>query len=123
MPGIKYKSRLVALIIILSASPLLNAKDIFRSPDPEFIIESCKEVIEIYKSRDEKKFLASQRTSLAEGLRAGYCIGLLTMTACERSYSKNDWMKAAILIAGLDPRLEENRRAKPMDILVHGRCK
>lgn len=112
-----------AVVILLGISAFSNAKDQFRSPNPEFIIESCKEVIEIYKARDEKKFMASQRTSLTEALRAGYCIGLITMTACERGSYKNDWMKAAKLISDLDPQLADNKRAKPIAILGHGSCR
>jgi len=111
---------LIMPLFFVAQNTVANEK--FGSPNPEFIIRSCQEVVEIYKARDEKRFMASQRTSLAEAMRAGYCLGLLAMTSCKRGYYKKDWMIAAKRIGELSPDLDANQNAKSIDILGHGAC-
>jgi hypothetical protein len=115
------KALLVGLMAVLLSQVTL-AKENFTRPDSELVIKSCKEVVEIYKSRDEKRLLASQTTSLIEALRAGYCIGLLSSTSCESKYRKTNWFIAAKRIAELDPSLKENHHASPDDVLAYGAC-
>jgi len=115
------KKLLIAAMAILLSLPTF-AKGSFGRPDSALVIKSCKEVVEIYKSRDEKRLLASQTTSLSEALRAGYCIGLLTSTNCELDYRKTTWLIAAQRIAELDPNLNGNQKASFGDVLSHGAC-
>ncbi|MET4161266.1 hypothetical protein ABIE61_001098 [Marinobacterium sp. MBR-111] len=63
------------------------------------LIESCGELVSIYKSRNEKRLLAAQTTSLAESLRAGYCIGVLQENARQQRYCQRNWFERATLIA------------------------
>lgn len=58
------------------------AKGSFESPDTEFLIRACQAVTEIYNAHDEKRFLASQRTSLSDAMRAGYCLGMMEQFQC-----------------------------------------
>lgn len=116
-----HKGLLLGLVVILF-SQLTTAKGNFDRPDNELVIQSCKEVVEIYKSRDEKRLLASQTTSLSEAMRAGYCIGLLATASCQSSFMKSNWLDAAKRIAELDPTLEENQRAKLGNVLAYGAC-
>ncbi len=116
-------SRFIFLVITMYALAVnVHAKKAFDNSDPIFMIEACKEVVEIYKSKDEKRFLASQRTSLAEAMRAGYCIGALQQITCNNRFSKRNWMVAAKSIAQLNVNLRENKVLKPLDILAHGAC-
>lgn len=63
------------------------------------LIDSCGELVSIYKSRNEKRLLAAQTTSLAESLRAGYCIGVLQENARQQRYCRHNWFERATLIA------------------------
>ncbi|TCK09133.1 hypothetical protein [Marinobacterium mangrovicola] len=63
------------------------------------LVESCGELIGIYKSHTEKRLLAAQTTSLAESLRAGYCIGVLEENARKNRYCRRSWFERASLIA------------------------
>ena len=72
--SVHLKSSLIALAAILFSHFAL-AKGSFNKPDNELVIKSCKEVLEIYKSRNKKRLLASQTTSLSEAMYAGYCFG------------------------------------------------
>lgn len=49
------------------------------------LVDSCTELVSIYASRDEKRFLAAQTTSISESLRAGYCLGVL------KQYEKSNY--------------------------------
>ncbi|OCH78684.1 hypothetical protein A6E14_16950 [Vibrio genomosp. F10] len=63
------------------------------------LIESCVELINIYESKHETKLLAAQTTSLAESLRAGYCLGVLEQYAKSEYRCRSDWYDRAQFIA------------------------
>lgn len=63
------------------------------------LINSCVELQNIYKSREEKKLLAAQTTSLSEGLRAGYCLGVLKQYSMSHPRCRSGWFKRAKFIA------------------------
>ena len=100
MKKVKYFALLVAFL-----SLSVQAKEApFGKNDAQFLVESCREVVEIFKKRDQTSFLAAQRTSLSEGMRAGYCIGVLqqySKTANYCSYSRSNWFQMAKVIAGI----------------------
>ncbi|CAG9297559.1 hypothetical protein [Celerinatantimonas diazotrophica] len=62
------------------------------------LVNSCVELVNIYKSRNEQHLLAAQTTSLSQSLRAGYCLGVLTQYAESHSCYSN-WFKRAEYIA------------------------
>lgn len=63
------------------------------------LVESCAELMEIYVSKNEKSLWAAQTTSLSEGLRAGYCLGVIEQYAKSTANCKADWFKSAEFIA------------------------
>lgn len=74
--------RLIFLILISSYSVNTYAKPGFGDNDPAFLISACRAVNLIYNAKDQKKWLASQTTSLSDALRAGYCLGVLEQFKC-----------------------------------------
>lgn len=92
----------IVMIIAFLAAPVSAKEALFDKNDAQFLVDSCREVVEIFKQRDETSFLASQRTSLAESMRAGYCIGVLQQYS-KRSqpcrYMRSDWFSTAKAIA------------------------
>jgi len=102
MKKVKYFALLVAFL-----SLSVQAKEApFGKNDAQFLVESCREVVEIFKKRDETSFLAAQRTSLTEGMRAGYCIGVLQQySKSARSgycnYTRSNWFEMAKAIAAV----------------------
>ena len=74
------------------------------------LTDSCAELVNIYKSRQEQRFLAAQTTSLSEGLRAGYCLGVLEQYSKNHYRCRSNWFKRATFIArqqGLDSYFNE----------------
>lgn len=79
----------VTLLALLTFSGHSFARsDIPLETDAPFLVSACQEVVDIYDARGEKKFLASQRTSLAEGIRAGYCLGVIAQYREEAGYCR-----------------------------------
>jgi hypothetical protein len=69
----------------------------------EFLVSACREVVDIYDVHGKEKFLASQRTSLAEGIRTGYCIGVVVQfreNAGYCRYTRRNVLEMAQAIAG-----------------------
>ncbi|PKH02094.1 hypothetical protein CXF72_13335 [Psychromonas sp. MB-3u-54] len=88
----KYRTALFLLLM-----PILINTSVMAKQLP--LIDSCVELVNIYDSRNEQKFLAAQTTSLSEGLRAGYCLGVLQENAKNEYRCSNDWFKRAKFIA------------------------
>lgn len=96
--------RTLLLLLTLFIMQPASARDMsFSNNDGIFLIRSCIEATEVFKKRDEMSFLAAQRTSLAESLMAGYCIGYvqqyLSHSDCEAN--KNDWFFYVTKVATL----------------------
>ncbi|MDB1124684.1 hypothetical protein [Vibrio algarum] len=85
------KSFLVVFTLCLLPS-LSSAKSLSLSV-------SCGELMDIYSSKNEKKLLAAQTTSLSESLRAGYCLGVIEQYAKSEYGCRSDWYKRAEFIA------------------------
>jgi|GEM_PF-1126811 len=94
--------------ILLIFSALLSS--LVSEAKPQLsLVESCAELMNIYSSKNEQRFMAAQTTSLSESLRAGYCLGVLEQYA-ETEYScRSDWFKRAEFIAKYNLELESNR--------------
>lgn len=92
-----------ALLVMLTLSGDSFARsDIPIKGGNSFLVSACQEVVDIYDARGEAKFLASQRTSLAEGIRTGYCLGVIVQYREEAGYcrySKNNVLEMAQAIA------------------------
>nr|WP_067297733.1 hypothetical protein [Marinobacterium profundum] len=101
------KRTIAVLFLGLGFSLTADAREQpFNGNDSQFLIESCREVVEIFSRRDEKHMLAAVSTSLSEAMRAGYCIGVVQQYRndgpdCRNRYSSRDWFTVARLIAEL----------------------
>jgi len=87
----------VFCFFILFLTPVVQA-----DTSIERLVEGCTELTEIYKNKNEKRFLAAQMTSLSEALRAGYCRGVIDeYRRGEGRYecSYVDWLQQATYIA------------------------
>lgn len=94
----------LALSFAVIGVPASAKEVLFGKDDAQFLVDSCREVVEIFNARDETSFLASQRTSLAESMRAGYCIGVLQQYSKNASYcryGRSNWFEMAKAIAAI----------------------
>lgn len=115
----------IALVITFLAGPVSAKDTLFGKDDAQFLVDSCREVVEIFKQRDETSFLASQRTSLAESMRAGYCIGVLQQYSKSShycSYSRSNWFEMAKAIAAVSLPEETLSRASANRLLEEVYC-
>lgn len=88
-------TRKILLTILLLSLPIITTAKSLP------LIESCHELVKIYKTHDKKALLAAQTTSLSESLRAGYCLGVLKEYSIQTPYPycRSDWFKRATFIA------------------------
>jgi hypothetical protein len=83
-------------LILLSISPAHADISLKR------LVQGCSELTGIYKTKDEKRLLAAQMTSLSEAVRAGYCRGVIDEYRRSEGYydcGHVDWMQQASYIA------------------------
>ncbi|MDP5130750.1 MAG: hypothetical protein NWQ54_07685 [Paraglaciecola sp.] len=79
----------------------------FKYEDPQFLQRSCQEVVEIFNKKEQPGTYAALHTSMAEAMRAGYCIGVVqqymkqTQNCYSRRYSNGNWFEMANAIARL----------------------
>lgn len=116
----------VCLLMTLSVSSHISAKEsLFAKDDALFLVSSCQEVMEVFKRRDETSFMAGQRTSLSEAMRAGYCIGVLQQYSevspyCR--YGRNNWYQMAQVIAEIQLTPEQLQNTSAKSILREAYC-
>lgn len=99
-------STLPFAILTLLCSQIALAKEMpFQLESSTFLVESCKETMDIFASQEETGYLAAYRTSLSEAMRAGYCIGVIEhFTAVYSEYCgpSSSWFDHAQRIASLE---------------------
>lgn len=118
-----FKSLSTAIVLLIAlTSTATNAKGSFEKPDAEFLINACQAVTDIYNAHNEKRFLASQTTSLADAMRAGYCLGVMEQYQCQRM-RKYSLFESARRIAILDEDSADNRYTSVDRILKQGVCR
>ncbi len=107
----------------------LHAKDTpFAYDDIEFFQKSCQEVISIFENKNQPNQYAALHTSMAEAMRAGYCIGVVQQyikqqTSCSsRRYSNSDWFKVANVIARLPLSEPEFKHISAIKLLENAYC-
>jgi hypothetical protein len=92
----------VLLALVLSSNAFARG-DIPIKEGASFLVDACREVVEIYDKHSKTRLLAAQRTSLNEGIKAGYCMGM-TKLYRENAYGCNSyarsWFQMAQVIAG-----------------------
>ena len=114
------------LILIALSSlmfiPSYSVAESWDANDGVFLIDSCREVLEIYKNREERTLLAAQRTSLKESKMAGFCIGAIQQFVASdtcRSTRGKSWFELAKKIAEHDIRnFEDGRVAIQAQVLL-----
>lgn len=119
-------SPLLFLTIMLLPSQAPLAKEVpFQLQNAAFLVESCKEAMDIFASQEETGYLAAYRTSLSEAMRAGYCIGVI------EQYSDNyepycgtssGWFKSAQRIASIELTHHELAQKKTGELLREYAC-
>ena len=92
----------VLLALVLSSNAFARG-DIPIKEGASFLVEACRETVEIFDKHSKTRLLAGQRTSLNEGIKAGYCIGMTKLYrehayGC-KSYARS-WFQMAQAIAG-----------------------
>lgn len=67
--------------------------------DPQYLIQSCQELVDAYTEADQLRTIAKVASSFSEALRAGYCMG--RVDEYRRSYecATDDWFEQAARIA------------------------
>lgn len=90
------KSIALPLVYLLAnlLAPVAQAND-----DPDHLIQSCQELVEIYAKRDQQRLLAGVATGLSEALRAGYCMGVVDEYRRHYECATDDWFIQAQRVA------------------------
>ncbi|MGI2169228.1 hypothetical protein ACROAE_03355 [Shewanella sp. MF05960] len=124
MKVIKY---IVFIVLVFSYS--LQAKESpFESDDVEFLQQSCRDAVEIFDGKGKTGKYAVMHTSMAEAMRAGYCIGVLQQYnkqshSCNSSrYRRSNWFDMATTIANLSIGADEFRRVSVEQLLEKVYC-
>jgi hypothetical protein len=100
----------------------------FRYEDPKFLQKSCQEVVAIFNKKDQPGTYAALHTSMAEAMRAGYCIGVVQQyikqsPRCYSSFNRNrDWFAMANAIARLSYGEEQFKRIQVSQLLEDVYC-
>lgn len=116
------KTSLTIMLVIISLSiSKVEAKSDFESPDARFLIEACQSVTRIFNAHNEKRLLASQRTSLSDAIRAGYCLGMLEQFQCRFS-GKHSLYEGARRIAILNSDAENMQRLSLQRVVETSIC-
>lgn len=96
---------LLFVITVLLPPQLALAKEVpFQLNNASFLVESCREAVDIFASQEKTGYLAAYRTSLSEAMRAGYCIGVIEhFTAVNEEYCghSSGWFHHAQRVASL----------------------
>ncbi|WP_341708667.1 hypothetical protein [Halopseudomonas sp.] len=90
----KYARLLSIFLLSLAHLPAASA-----TGGPETLITACKEVIDIYASRDEERFLAGLTTGPSEAWQAGYCVGVVSEYRRHYECDTSNWYDQAERIA------------------------
>jgi len=84
----------IAFLLASLFVPVTQAND-----DPEHLIQSCQELVDIYAKRDQQRLLAGVATGLSEALRAGYCMGVVDEYRRRYECATDDWFTQAQRVA------------------------
>lgn len=121
----KLSTLLFVTIMLLPSQAPLAKEPPFRIQNAAFLVESCKEAMDIFASQEETGYLAAYRTSLSEAMRAGYCIGVI------EQYSHNyepfcggssRWFEIAQRIASIELTQHELEQKKTGELLRENAC-
>ena len=98
-------------VLLFSASitslPVQCKEQQFAYENPRFLQKSCQEVVTIFHRKDQPSTYAALHTSMAEAMRAGYCIGVIQQYMNQTPHCnsgikrRGDWFEVATAIADL----------------------
>ena len=97
----------------------------FSSEDPKFLQKSCQEVVGIFNKKDQPGTYAALHTSMAEAMRAGYCIGVVQQymkQAPSCANRKGDWFALANAISNLPYGEQQFNSVKVSELLKAAYC-
>ena len=113
--------------LIFSCS--LQAKQAsFQADDAELLQQSCREVVEIFEHKDKVGPYAALHTSMAEAMRAGYCIGVLQQYSKQSHrcystrYASSNWFEMAKVISNLSMGVQELQQLRVSQLLKQAYC-
>lgn len=115
---------LVLLPFVLSTHAFARG-DIPIENGSDFLVSACQEVVDIYDAHGKAKLLAGQRTSLNEGIRAGYCMGVTKQYrehAHSCGYATRSWFEMAEIIAHTNMTESTLKRTRTSEILKEAYC-
>ena len=121
------ESSLVLIGVLFSCS-VLSKEPPFKYEDPKFLQQSCQEVVAIFNKKNQPGTYAALHTSMAEAMRAGYCIGVVQQymkqsPSCYSSIHRNDdWFEMANAIASLSIGEEQFKRIQVSKLLEAVYC-
>uniref|UniRef100_A6VZR7 Rap1a immunity protein domain-containing protein n=1 Tax=Marinomonas sp. (strain MWYL1) TaxID=400668 RepID=A6VZR7_MARMS len=114
----------VLLALVLSSDAFARG-DIPIKEGASFLVDACRETVEIFDKHSKAKLLAGQRTSLNEGIKAGYCMGVTTQYIANAShcrYSKRDMLEMAQVIANSNLTAFQLNRTSVSELLEEAYC-
>ena len=115
---------LVMIMLVPSQAPLAKEAP-FQLQNTAFLVEPCKEAMDIFASQEETGYLAAYRTSLSEAMRAGYCIGVIEQYSytyepyCGES---SRWFEIAQRIASVELTQHELAQKRTGELLREHAC-
>lgn len=85
-----------AWISCFALSLSLGAPQVFADEEAEYLLQSCKDLVNIFSQFDEEKPLAFFTTSREDAMRAGYCQGATDQFRRQHyRCAANDWFEQA----------------------------
>lgn len=121
-------SKLVVLLIFSFSFSLQARETPFQADDAELLQQSCREVVEIFERKDKVGLYAALHTSMAEAMRAGYCIGVLQQyrkqspTCYPNRYGSSNWFDMAKTIANMSMGISELQQTRVSKLLKQVYC-
>ncbi|REG84409.1 hypothetical protein [Marinomonas pollencensis] len=117
--------RFILIALLTMSGNSFARSDIPIENGSGFLVSACQEVVDIYDAHGKEKFLASQRTSLAEGIRTGYCLGVIMQYRQHASYcryAQNNVLEMAQAIARTNMTESQLKRTRTSDMLQEAYC-
>lgn len=118
----------VVFIGLIFSSSLQAKQTPFQTDDAELLQQSCREVVEIFEHKDKVGPYAALHTSMAEAMRAGYCIGVLQQysqqshSCYSTRYASSNWFEVAKVISNLSIGAQKLQRLQVSQLLEQVYC-
>ncbi|WP_285163247.1 hypothetical protein [Shewanella goraebulensis] len=123
--------RLILISLFCSSfliTGVLQAKETsFNSNNAEFLQQSCRDAVELLDNKGQPGTYAAIHTSMAEAMRAGYCIGVVQQYSkashsCYSSYGRGNWQGMIKEIASFSIGQDQFNRIMASTLLKRAYC-